>query len=67
MNRTIYLVLLIVPMVLYYLLLNRAPDWLATGRLFGWPLSLLFGVMTMFWGVFIAALFALKREESHEE
>lgn len=54
-------------MGLYYLLLNQLPEPMAARSFLGWPLSLLLGVLVMWWGVCVALLFAWRERGQGEK
>lgn len=60
--QIIFSLALLLPMAIYYLLLNQIPETLARTHLGGWPLSILLGVAVMAWSFLVALAFALFRQ-----
>lgn len=56
--RILLALIALIPMIIYYISLSFWPQFVATHFLWGIPLSILGGVISMLWGAFIALLYA---------
>lgn len=60
--RLLLTFLTLFPMVIYYLKLSLAPQAMATHFILGMPGSIFWGVFVMFWGVLMAIIYVLFRQ-----